>query len=852
MTVKKVEARRDDVNLAWLVESYGGAWNEWRHLGAKWISIHTTAIFQRLTALTWFFEKYLIGMGLPSQPGSIFLQDFNGPSIISHLRNPGQYGILVKGYTRNDSAIRINNRIHEFLEWVLLDLYGVEDDFDRLIVPAEYRNPVPRLDYEFGLSSPKETVRNALPYRYIDELRNILCPIPGGSFNDWQWAQSALDDERQFVDWIPVYYDQIDTSDPDCVWRSQISPAHQIHLSKIGKKRKVVELWSPVRAMVLYLKLELPLRTFQVRLLDSGEADTWRYSNGDWIRSTTSLGSGTISRPLQRGVFRRLIYGGDIQVGLYVNTNKTADIGKDPLDRGYVIPWRHERVLYWLQKLRNWQEKYNPITKPTPWLDLKTKHLNDVKSPKFLEKMGTTCFLFRHAAAETAADRDKPITSHHVALLWTKLLRHLEKRCRDREEFTKSGEPFKFVKDDSRRGSLYPLHCLRVSLLTSFAVEGGVPIPILSKLVAGHSRIIMTLYYTKVGQAQMNAAMNEAERRIIESRQAQFEKFLIDAEYKQIKALSVFNDESGINAIDQTRNPGAWEFMDKGICPVGCTGCYNGGSPVNSSNGGFNKSYLHVPKDLQGSPRNCVRCRWFISGPAFLPGLVAHFNNLSYEASEISKRYCEYTDRVSALENEQWDCNTNQRTFLKSRELVTMQQLQMREAERADTVMNDMHATMKIIKKNIEIAVDVDSPKSGIALIGGDDIKQLQINTRESISELHQLEIVCRNAIIYPGYDATRATLRRSQIIDAMLLLHRRQPILLGLTTNEQLFVGDAIMRLIESRTGSLESAVGVVTATEALMDLGILNEIQQFADPSQSNNTISARQLTEALELSL
>ena len=43
--------------------------------------------------------------------------------------------------------------------------------------------------------------------------------------------------------------------------------------------------------------------------------------------------------------------------GLYISTNKTADQNKDQFERGYEIPWQNETVLYWLEKLRNWQEK---------------------------------------------------------------------------------------------------------------------------------------------------------------------------------------------------------------------------------------------------------------------------------------------------------------------------------------------------------------------------------------------------------------------------------------------------------------------------------------------------------------
>lgn len=269
---------------------------------------------------------------------------------------------------------------------------------------------------------PMSPVRTALPYRYISELRQILCPQPEGHFHDWTWAHSNLYGERKpqagFGDWIPVYYDQIDRDDPDCVWRHRVAPEYAQHLPEIGKKRKVVELWSPVRAMVLYIKLELPLRTLQVRLLDSGEMDTWRYIQGKWDKNSTPLAKGTTTRAWQRGVFRRMVTGtDDMQVGLYVNTNKTADIGKDVHDRGYVIPWRHERVLYWLEKLRNWQEKYNPVEKPTMWSALKPKHLGDVKAGTYLERMGSACFLFREASAGRASETDKPIPNEQVTLL---------------------------------------------------------------------------------------------------------------------------------------------------------------------------------------------------------------------------------------------------------------------------------------------------------------------------------------------------------------------------------------------------------------------------------------------------
>ena len=55
---------------------------------------------------------------------------------------------------------------------------------------------------------------------------------------------------------------------------------------------------------------------------------------------------------------------------------------------------------------------------------------------------------------------------------------------------------------------------MRVSLLTAYALDGGVPTPVLSKLIAGHSRLIMTLHYIKVSATTMSERLSEAEANI--------------------------------------------------------------------------------------------------------------------------------------------------------------------------------------------------------------------------------------------------------------------------------------------------------------------------------------------------
>jgi hypothetical protein len=81
-------------------------------------------------------------------------------------------------------------------------------------------------------------------------------------------------------------------------------------------------------------------------MLDSGEADTYRYErdaagDGRFVENTGPHAMGSAKRPYMRGVFHRAQ--GATDAGLFINTNKTADINKAENDKGYVIPWALNR-----------------------------------------------------------------------------------------------------------------------------------------------------------------------------------------------------------------------------------------------------------------------------------------------------------------------------------------------------------------------------------------------------------------------------------------------------------------------------------------------------------------------------
>ena len=63
------------------------------------------------------------------------------------------------------------------------------------------------------------------------------------------------------------------------------------------------------------------------------------YTTNGWLINKGVLASGDERRPVRRGVFRRIEdrETGSMLVGLYINTNKTADTYKEGQDLGYVI-----------------------------------------------------------------------------------------------------------------------------------------------------------------------------------------------------------------------------------------------------------------------------------------------------------------------------------------------------------------------------------------------------------------------------------------------------------------------------------------------------------------------------------
>ena len=351
--------------------------------------------------------------------------------------------------------------------------------------------------------------------------------------------------------------------------------------------------------------------------------------------------------------------------------------------------------------------------------------------------------------------------------------------------------------------------------------------PILSKAIAGHARLIMTLYYTKAGISYVTDTMNQAEKSILENDKEAFDRFIRDAKYEQLETSVAANDPIAYQAVINAQKSGASIIIsDKGICPKGCFGCDSGGTYVNDDTDKI--TYGVVP----GFPeQNCVRCRWFVTSPAFLPGLVHHFNTIGYNMGETGKRVIKYQHDIELLENEKYECELNGTIFTKHHELLKYEQLYAQEIQKNDKLANDYNATLRLIDKCMKLIKETSSD-DGFQLVTVGSISDVGISINNIEHELEQLQIICNGAELFPETDASKAVLQRSQIIDLTLKNNNKMPVMFSLTEEEQLIAGNQFMRLLINRAGSLKDAIPYAIGRKKLEEIGFENE---FVDELKS-----------------
>ena len=678
--------------------------------------------------------------------------------------------------------------VNEFLDYVIDNELTIEDEetgeIERVL---NARNPfslVPTNQY--STSSVNETTKPYLQYHFVKKAQNWIIPKSAKSFKDLRHLQ-IFD-----ADWVQVDQEQLDKTDPNCVYR------------KTGNQ---YFLWVPIDWMHLYVLTKIPLRGIQIAYNDSGEADANIADINEsgqiiWVKNSFSFAGMTKN---QSFIMQMTTEG---QIGTFVTTNKTKNDG-----RAYSIPWMPEDLAYWLVLLRKWQQKYNPISGPTSWAECRRTNFNEAQ----LKAKGINCFLFRAINDIEPKNVSIALAPRLAATLFNIQPSNLKLALAGKNPASLSNYESK-----------YTPHSMRVSLITAYIMEMGMPVEIVMKIV-GHSSVVMTIYYCKVSNSDIRQKLEEGEKIALQSQVVATQKIIEQNRIEDVKNSLVAANADLLNALTNNIPAGNFVFRDFGICPFAASRCNDGGDLIGSTQ-------VRTPV-LSGylGTQNCIRCRHFVTGPAYLGGMLSITNEILLQANlqtekcnELQHKINTISSRLHELDREEYLANIrgekvghDERHALESNER-TLESDYENAAMKLDVYLCDVQAAYKLIKLCQSIinrnGTDSSANDSSFSLVTMQD-SEIQIELDET-SYFQQLQEVCENATIYQSASAHNAILPRTQLLDRMAYLNGIAPQLFLMSENTQLHAGNEMYKLLKSRLKTWQKIDKVVQGEMKLEDL--------------------------------
>lgn len=829
--LKKQLWKSDDHTFLW-VEELDPAFASWRTLLLEWIEAEKPNFSSVLGATTTFFDRYLIGQNLRLTPAQFLARRRTVPDFYKTSCPDSKGG---RGHV---------NLIHRFIEWVLdsPDFADVEDGVP-IRLTSEYRNPITPFETDSYTPRNTESTKVVLPYYLVSDLRRRIAQ--GAHFRDWTWVRGlagreTLSGDNQNSEWFQVTENRIDKSDPDCVWRLR---------ERVGEA-PILEMWSPIRWVLLLTHLQTVSRGGQLRMLDTGEADTFIWEAGQFTANPNPLRQGTARKPRQQGVFRRpspIDESQGVKVCIYFNTNKTRDIGKVGPELGFECPWPQmaditEDPYYWFERLRRFQMKYNPIDRLTKWSELKGGVKLSAMSEERLTQYPDAAFLFR--TPEIAEHPNWPISKNVLAKTWQKLIAAYEDVLAKENVLHPSGEPIQLVNPDTGRAWSSP-HATRVSLITHMILDGDVP-PVIMMKIAGHARFIMTLYYTKAGFTSINNAIKQASERLEESKYETFERDLMSANEERMRNRVVFNAQDWTTVLSENpadRTPLGWLHMHDRVCLAGgnthgdrqVPGCHNGGPLTRAATNTMKAEHGPVP----GGVRNCTRCRWSASGKEHLMGLHATANNRIWHLHKAGEAAIAAEREYNQYMKDKARAEAVNEPFAHSRQMLDAERRRGAAMQKLQELAEDVAAVHRTIERVIALP---DNAEGSMALVAQGDLVTVHSIIEDIDSELLQLAGVVADLEMYADLDAGTAIYEYAHLMDAAFEREGQTPILARLSEKEKLACANSIMRQLENTANPNNPILGRRRVVE-IMDrgesleklLGVkLKSVIQLAAPNQ------------------
>jgi hypothetical protein len=627
--------------------------------------------------------------------------------------------------------------------------------------PAIHRNlltsnPISELDCVWKVDKNYRTHRKSMKQNFVDMAKNILLSPDENGKPTFEWVRNH---NVSKFDWVEL----------------PTTPLREWEWCEV--QAGITKYWQPSRALLLYLMLELPVRSFQARWMDSGIADEFYWENGEYIKNTRTFAR----KGRKMGAFQPLSedgLGNGNELGLYVSTNKTQIWNPEDF-RGYIIPWANQHLYDNLQIQREWIDLVSEITH-TDEVSLEDVNL-DVQ-PMIIDLLPKFYPLFRDLSS--AAGNNLPISKSKLSRLWVALCKELEDRC------NKNNIDVKFTKKATNNSgkeylAIYDLHSLRVSGITNLTLR-GVPIHLISKYIAGHASIAMTLHYEKQDPIEVRKRLNtflSNQSDFISGNEFKNVLDLIDGksnltpnEVKSLVGEQWFNrflisqsatSETALNAL-MAANKQLSINID-GICPAArCSEGDEDGGPV------------------RGGPYKCGNCRFFVTGTAFLYGQAHKCNLIMYEIKGYADELIKWRKTIRQFELGQTNYETS------ANRIAELE-------DKLEAIVSDWWGRYKLLNaslESLETQKNDNSPNTANQVSDKDSIK-LITNKTNKVELLKELALSTELLEVDFGFKGPEVELR--EVLNVILSKHGISPFLVGLPNKYSLYVTNLMAESIVS-----------------------------------------------------
>jgi hypothetical protein len=532
-------------------------------------------------------------------------------------------------------------------------------------------------------------------------------------------------------------------------------------------------MWWPGLAVLLDLMLTIPLRGFQARWLDTGEGDEF-ITDPHTLEERLNL-LPTAQKGRQMGVFTSFSKGVETNerlLGLRITTNKQAV----ECDGRYGIPWCPDDLRDSLSMLLAWQRYYNPLASLVR--AERDNWVNQLRNEEVTALIPLICPLFRDPGSENGA---LPPTYQQLQTYWNLLCVAAE----DHLHATRKTS-FRLTRDRIRGGessasglqervALFDLHTLRVSGITAL-IESGLP-PHLVQEIVGHAAIVMTLYYQKLHPGQVNRALADAfESRVLSldripevlDNLATYESFLLNNRAPE--------DSVGHEMLRSAIGNGSYQVLSHGICPGG--DCRTGGVYQQSM-----KEHAAVPR--AGA---CALCRYRITGPMFLAGLVVNANKIMAELHGKGQEIARLNDEIRARRRDEKSVMAFEARYeLLHREL---EDLWLEWASEHQYVEDSAKLLTDYLKQQVQDGRNLP------VLVADGAIAQMSVKS-EHRHPFHLSQLLAEASAFVPSERHIAAIGMRDVFLNELLVNNSIDPFLLRLNADTRLHAGNMLGRLL-------------------------------------------------------